>query len=107
MPASAKLGPIFQGGLQTRAALDVAIDGEGFFKVRKERKPSKPRSGHFMTIKTAFSKPARGQCPGCRIEPCVRHHLGKDSLLPKPVTLDQRGVAGLQLGVFTVPERSK
>jgi flagellar basal-body rod protein FlgF/flagellar basal-body rod protein FlgG len=104
-----KIGTDFsQGGLQTTGRpLDVAIDGEGFFKVRKGAETYYTRSGHFMLDQNGMLKTGAGaNVLGAGNEPLqFDTTLGKDIFIAETGDISINGVvAGLQIGVFTVPD---
>ncbi|MGD9949508.1 MAG: flagellar basal-body rod protein FlgF [Desulfobulbus sp.] len=95
-----------QGGMQTTGRpLDVAIDGEGFFKVRKGQETYYTRSGRFMLDENGFLKTEDGaNVLGAGNGPIqIDTTLGKDIFVAETGDVSVNGtMAGIQIGVFAV-----
>ena len=97
-----------QGGMQTtNRPLDVAIDGEGFFKVQKGQETYYTRSGRFMLDENGFLKTE----DGANVLGAGNDPLQIDTTQGKSVYIAENGevsvngaAAGVQLGVFTVDD---
>ncbi|MBM9616498.1 flagellar basal-body rod protein FlgF [Desulfobulbus rhabdoformis] len=94
------------GGMQTTdRPLDVAIDGEGFFKVEKGGEQYYTRSGRFMLDANGFLKTEDGASVlGTANDPLqVDTTQGKDIHISETGEISVNGVnAGVQIGVFSV-----
>jgi len=97
-----------QGGMQTTdRPLDVAIDGEGFFKVRKGAETYYTRSGRFMLDENGFLKTEDGaNVLGTANDPIqIDTTQGKNIYIAETGDIAVNGVvAGIQIGVFTVTD---
>lgn len=97
-----------QGGMQTTGRpLDVAIDGEGFFKVRKGEEVYYTRSGRFMLDENGMLKTEDGaDVLGAGNAPLqLDTTLGKDIHIAESGDVSINGVVtGIQIGVFTVAD---
>jgi flagellar basal-body rod protein FlgF/flagellar basal-body rod protein FlgG len=97
-----------QGGMQpTGRSLDVALDGEGFFKVQKGQETYYTRSGRFMLDENGFLKTGDGaNVLGAGNDPLqLDTTLGKDVLIAETGDVSINGVAaGIQIGVFNVED---
>lgn len=100
-----------QGGMQTTGRpLDVAIDGEGFFKVQKGQETYFTRSGRFMLDGNGFLKTEDGaNVLGTGNEPLqIDTTLGKDIYIAETGDISVNGtVIGAQIGVFTVDDNQQ
>nr|WP_320009537.1 flagellar basal-body rod protein FlgF [uncultured Desulfobulbus sp.] len=99
------------GGMQTtERPLDVAIDGEGFFKVEKGGQSYYTRSGRFMLDATGLLKTEDGASVlGPANDPLqIDTTQGKDIHISESGGISINGVnAGAQIGVFTVDDPQK
>lgn len=97
-----------QGGMQTtERPLDVAIDGEGFFKVQKGQETYYTRSGRFMLDENGFLKTGDGaNVLGAGNDPLqIDTTQGKDIYIAENGDISVNGkVIGVQVGVFTVDD---
>ena len=100
-----------QGGMQTTGRpLDVAIDGEGFYKVRKGEETYYTRSGRFMLDENGMLKTEDGaNVLGAGNDPIqVDTALGKDIYIAETGEISINGVnAGTQIGVFSVEDKQQ
>ncbi|MDD2465897.1 MAG: flagellar basal-body rod protein FlgF [Desulfobulbus sp.] len=100
-----------QGGMQTTGRpLDVAIDGEGFFKVQKGQETYYTRSGRFMLDDNGFLKTEDGaNVLGTGNDPLqIDTTQGKDIYIAESGEISVNGaVGGVQLGIFTVDDTEK
>lgn len=107
-----KIGTDFsQGGMQpTGRPLDVAIDGEGFFKVRKNNETFYTRSGHLMLDATGMVKNQDGlNVLGAAGEPLqFDTTAGNDIAIADDGTISLNGKSvDSKIQVFTVADQSK
>ena len=97
-----------QGGMQTTSRpLDVAIDGEGFYKVRKGEETYFTRSGRFMLDENGMLKTEDGaNVLGAGNDPIqIDTALGKDIYIAETGEISINGaIAGTQIGVFSVDD---
>lgn len=97
-----------QGGMQTTGRpLDVAIDGEGFFKVQKGQETYYTRSGRFMLDENGMLKTEDGATVlGAGNDPLqIDTTLGKNIYIAESGDISINGtLAGVQIGVFTVDD---
>lgn len=95
-----------QGGMQTTARpLDVAIDGEGFYKVRKGEETYYTRAGRFMLDENGMLKTEDGaNVLGAGNDPIqIDTALGKDIYIAETGEISINGaIAGTQIGIFSV-----
>ena len=100
-----------QGGMQTTGRpLDVAIDGEGFYKVRKGEETYYTRSGHFMLDENGMLKTEDGaNVLGAGNDPIqIDTALGKDIYIAETGEISINGaIAGTQIGVFSVEDKQQ
>lgn len=100
-----------QGGMQTTGRpLDVAIDGEGFYKVRKGEETYYTRSGRFMLDENGMLKTEDGaNVLGAGNDPIqVDTALGKNLYIAETGEISINGVnAGTQIGVFSVEDKQQ
>ena len=97
-----------QGGMQTTSRpLDVAIDGEGFYKVRKGEATYYTRAGRFMLDENGMLKTEDGaNVLGAGNDPIqIDTALGKDIYSAETGEISINGaVAGTQIGIFSVED---
>ena len=97
-----------QGGMQTTSRpLDVAIDGEGFYKVRKGEETYYTRAGRFMLDENGMLKTEDGaNVLGAGNDPIqIDTALGKDIYIAETGEISINGaIAGTQIGVFSVED---
>lgn len=100
-----------QGGLQpTGRPLDVAIDGQGFFKVRKAEQTYYTRSGRFMLDENGLVKTEDGATVlGPGNEPLqIDTTQGKDIYIAESGDISINGMLmGTRIGVFTVSDQGQ
>lgn len=100
-----------QGGMQTTGRpLDVAIDGEGFYKVRKGEETYYTRAGRFMLDENGMLKTEDGaNVLGAGNDPIqIDTSLGKDIYIAETGEISINGtVAGTQVGVFSVEDQQQ
>jgi len=97
-----------QGGMQTTdRPLDVAIDGEGFFKVQKGQEFYYTRSGRFMLDENGFVKTE----DGANVLGAGNNPLQLDTTQGKNIHISETGeisvngvMAGVQIGVYAVDD---
>ncbi|ADW18389.1 flagellar hook-basal body protein [Desulfobulbus propionicus DSM 2032] len=107
-----KIGVDFsQGGMQpTDRPLDVAIDGPGFFKVRKGGETFYTRSGRLMLDDNGMVKTEDGlNVLGAGNEPLqIDTALGKDIVIAESGDISVAGtLTGNRIQVFAVPDQDK
>ncbi|WP_310598930.1 flagellar basal-body rod protein FlgF [Desulfobulbus sp.] len=100
-----------QGGMQTTdRALDVAIDGPGFFKVRKGNEIFYTRAGHLNLDSNGTLLTEEGHLVlGAGNAPLqLDTSQGKDIVIAESGAISVNGVqSGGALQVFTIPEQSE
>jgi flagellar basal-body rod protein FlgF len=107
-----KIGTDFsQGGMQpTGRPLDVAIDGEGFFKVQKNNEIFYTRSGHLMLDENGMVKTQDGlNVLGAANEPLMLDTTtGKDIVIADSGDISVNGtMADGKIQVFTVEDQGQ
>jgi flagellar basal-body rod protein FlgF len=107
-----KIGTDFsQGGLQpTGSPLDVAIDGEGFFKVQKNNEIFYTRAGHLMLDETGMLKTQDGlNVLGASDDPLqIDTTAGKNIVIAENGSISINGTAASgKIQVFSVEDQGK
>ena len=99
-----------QGDLEpTGNALDVAIEGDGYFAVKAEGESRLTRNGQFMVDHTGALCLANGDGQNV-LDPSgkpIKLLPGLPTTIAKDGTVTQDGKAVGQIGLFDVPDRSK
>jgi len=100
-----------QGGMQTTGrALDVAIEGEGFFKVQKDDEIFYTRSGHLVIDQNGMIKTDEGlNVLGAANDPLqVNIAEGKDIVIGESGEISVNGaLSGGKIQVFAIDDQEK
>ncbi len=107
-----KIGTEFsQGGMQpTGRPLDVAIDGEGFFKVQKDNETFYTRAGHLMIDENGMVKTDEGlNVLGTANEPLQLNITeGKDIVIGEGGNISVNGtLADGKIQIFAIDDQNK